>query len=397
MLTWPPKKLIWPQQQQTSSFSPPSLHLLIRKAMFGHISAASTLSILAVLRVTFDYVASLCHPTEASISPTSTSDFGVRPLLPDAGPPHTPEHATAVANCSRDVPADYLPADPYPESMVFYTKAISAIGGYTHESDDVVPCSIPCAYASTEAKADATAQRTEINNTKKRVHPEAPEQAAPSAPAAKKRQAAQSTLTAMSFCRNDMPYGEAEADAFQKQALPDRVDAVLFVRLKGRLVGLSTDGWKCKKKNAVNAICANVDFQPKSYLLELIDVTELNKDGPSLCEQFAAMIDRVEVVHGCIIIYFTMDADGGSNKGRKLLGKLRPWLILPSCWAHQLILGDYFKVNDMAAIIAEDATGLIAWINNHQNELKAWRAVLLKLLEYFNQDSFPCSRTLESW
>ncbi|KAJ6567464.1 hypothetical protein B0H10DRAFT_2238699 [Mycena sp. CBHHK59/15] len=45
----------------------------------------------------------------------------------------------------------------------------------------------------------------------------------------------------------------------------------------------------------------------------------------------------------------------------------RPWLILPSCWAHQfqLILGDYFKVNDTAAVIAEDATGLIAWLNNH--------------------------------
>jgi hypothetical protein len=30
-----------------------------------------------------------------------------------------------------------------------------------------------------------------------------------------------------------------------------------------------------------------------------------------------------------------------------------------------LILGDYFKVNDTAAVIAEDATGLIAWLNNH--------------------------------
>ncbi|KAJ6561338.1 hypothetical protein B0H10DRAFT_2445673 [Mycena sp. CBHHK59/15] len=180
--------------------------------------------------------------------------------------------------------------------------------------------SIPCAYASTEAKADATAQRAEINNTKKRVHPEAPEQAAPSAPAAKKRQAAQSTLTAMSFRRNDMPYGEAEADAFQKQALraiisgglplsafedhemkvlfgmmrttapafmpsgkvaggrllnaaANRVDAVLFVRLKGRLVGLSTDGWKCKKKNAVNAICANVDFQFNTFKTEILSLT----------------------------------------------------------------------------------------------------------------------------
>ncbi|KAJ6620999.1 hypothetical protein B0H10DRAFT_1945637 [Mycena sp. CBHHK59/15] len=107
--------------------------------MFGHISAASTLSIPAALRVTFAFpllhhVASPCHPTEASISPTSASDFGVRPLLPDAGPPHAPERATAVANCSRDAPAHYLPADPYPESKVFYTKAISVIGGYTHEA-----------------------------------------------------------------------------------------------------------------------------------------------------------------------------------------------------------------------------------------------------------------------
>ncbi|KAJ6610634.1 ribonuclease H-like domain-containing protein [Mycena sp. CBHHK59/15] len=135
--------------------------------------------------------------------------------------------------------------------------------------------------------------------------------------------------------------------------------------LKGKFAGLSTDGWKCKRKNAVNAICANVDF--KSYLIELIDVTKLNKDGASLCEQFVGMIDRVELLHGCIIIYFTTDADGGSNKGRKLLAKLRPWLILPSCWAHQfqLILGDDFKVNNMAAVIAEDATALIAWINNH--------------------------------
>ncbi|KAJ6632370.1 hypothetical protein B0H10DRAFT_2183124 [Mycena sp. CBHHK59/15] len=91
-------------------------HLLIRKAMFGHILAASTLSIPAVLRVTFAFpllhhVASPCYPTEASISPTSASDFGVRPLLPDAGLPHVPEHATAVANCSHDAPADYLPAD----------------------------------------------------------------------------------------------------------------------------------------------------------------------------------------------------------------------------------------------------------------------------------------------
>ncbi|KAJ6624908.1 hypothetical protein B0H10DRAFT_1942868 [Mycena sp. CBHHK59/15] len=102
---------------------------------------------------------------------------------------------------------------------------------------------------------------------------------------------------------------------------------------------VSTDGWKSKQKDAINAICANVDFK-------LIEVTTLKKDRPSQCKQFAQMIDCIEVNHGCIVIYFTMDADGGSKKGHLLLGKKQLWLILPLCWAHQfqLILGDYFKL-----------------------------------------------------
>ncbi|KAJ6573333.1 ribonuclease H-like domain-containing protein [Mycena sp. CBHHK59/15] len=139
----------------------------------------------------------------------------------------------------------------------------------------------------------------------------------------------------------------------------------------------STDGWKSQRKDSVNALCANIDF--KSYLLELIDVTELKKDGASQCEQFAAMIDRIELKHGCIVIYFTTDADGGSKKGRLLLGKIRPWLILPSCWAHQfqLILGDYFKVYHFAAVIAEEATELIAWINNHSRQGSQWGIIIV--------------------
>ncbi|KAF8182480.1 hypothetical protein K438DRAFT_1975604 [Mycena galopus ATCC 62051] len=49
-------------------------------------------------------------------------------------------------------------------------------------------------------------------------------------------------------------------------------------------------------------------------------------------------------------------------------GKQRPWVVVPSYWAHQfqLILGDYFKVYPYAAEISEQATVLIGWINNHR-------------------------------
>ncbi|KAJ6624745.1 ribonuclease H-like domain-containing protein [Mycena sp. CBHHK59/15] len=274
-----------------------------------------------------------------------------------------------------------------------------------------------CLNASAEAKVDAAAQRKQ-EESKKRARSHSPDG---TEPAPKKQQQLQGTLTAMVFRRNDMPYGKDEKDAVQRQALraivsgglplgafEDHEMLVLFgmlrstapaimptgkvvggklldaaaadvelettKALKDKKAGMSTDGWKGKNKDAVNAICANAGF--KLYLIELVEVTALNKDGPALCEQFAGMIDRIELKHGCTIIYFTTDADGGSNKGRKLLGIKRPWLILPSCWAHQfqLILGDYFKVNDMAAMIAEDATALISWINNHGKVRKIFDA-----------------------
>ncbi|KAJ6563447.1 ribonuclease H-like domain-containing protein, partial [Mycena sp. CBHHK59/15] len=157
-------------------------------------------------------------------------------------------------------------------------------------------------------------------------------------------------------------------------AAAEKIDIRIAKQLKNRNLGLCTDGWKSQSKAAINALCANVDF--RSFLIELLDVTALKKDGPSQCKQFAEMIDRVELQNGCIVIYFTTDADGGAKKGRLLLGKIRPWLILPSCWAHQfqLILGDYFKVNDIAAGIAEEATALIAWINNHGKVRKLFDA-----------------------
>ncbi|KAJ6603954.1 ribonuclease H-like domain-containing protein [Mycena sp. CBHHK59/15] len=175
-------------------------------------------------------------------------------------------------------------------------------------------------------------------------------------------------------------------------AAAEKIDIRIAKQLKNRNLGLCTDGWKSQSKAAINALCANVDFRvrpelnlpeivdrlspKKSFLIELLDVTALKKDGPSQCKQFAEMIDRVELQNGCIVIYFTTDADGGAKKGRLLLGKIRPWLILPSCWAHQfqLILGDYFKVNDIAAGIAEEATALIAWINNHGKVRKLFDA-----------------------
>jgi hypothetical protein len=112
-----------------------------------------------------------------------------------------------------------------------------------------------------------------------------------------------------------------------------------------------------------------------------------------MADQYESIIDQVEAKYKCIIIYFTTDSDSGSKEGRQLLEIRRPWLLSPSCWAHQvrvkswqlgspgltdlkfqLVLGDYFWVYIFAANIAESATDLIGWINNHGKVRKMFDA-----------------------
>ncbi|KZP22392.1 hypothetical protein FIBSPDRAFT_690520, partial [Athelia psychrophila] len=222
----------------------------------------------------------------------------------------------------------------------------------------------------------------------------------------------QTSLLPHAFKGNDMPFSPPEAAAFQAQALRAVISANLPFRvfedlemiklfemmrskapdvlpsrkviggrlldeagavveskidklIRAEIVGLTADGWKSLTKSAVNGICVNVNY--KSYTLQLVDVTSANKDGIAMANQFESIIDQVESRYDCTVAYFVTDADGGSKKGRVLLGKRRPYLIVPSCWAHQfqLTLGDYFKEYEYAQEISEAATALIGWINNH--------------------------------
>src|SRR6266545_952824 len=122
----------------------------------------------------------------------------------------------------------------------------------------------------------------------------------------------------------------------------------------------------------------------QTHLVDLILATAHKKDGVSMCQAFEGMIDSAENLYGVIIIAFCCDNDGGSQRGRKDLILKRLWLFGPPCCAHQvtsrispsllnnnfsiqfqLILGEYFSVNQEAAETAEEATDLISWVLNH--------------------------------
>ena len=71
-------------------------------------------------------------------------------------------------------------------------------------------------------------------------------------------------------------------------------------------------------------------------MVELIQVTAAAKDGPALCHLFMDIITRLQLLYICFVYYFVTDADGGSKKGRNLLGVECPWILTPSCFAHQV-------------------------------------------------------------
>ncbi|KAJ6599536.1 hypothetical protein B0H10DRAFT_1959058 [Mycena sp. CBHHK59/15] len=164
---------------------------------------------------------------------------------------------------------------------------------------------VACPHASAEAKADATAQHKEVAG-KKRAQTDASEVMEPPP-----KMQLQQTL--MPYQKNDMPFSKSEANALHAQALSQCYgslktpkmkilfgmlcttapaiiptgkvlggwlldDAAADVELKtmkvlkGKNVGLSMDGWKCKKKDAINAICANMDFKACEAFWIVIDI-----------------------------------------------------------------------------------------------------------------------------
>ncbi|THU79220.1 hypothetical protein K435DRAFT_884527 [Dendrothele bispora CBS 962.96] len=316
-----------------------------------------------------------------------------------------------------------------------YNEALQAVGTIRGEKNCMIihilgpkrgNTSLPCPYASQEAKNEAEKQRAEEEKKKERKDGEEGKSNAGRSSTLKRaitndsepqnsgtqshsvvppsKRFKQSKLK--TFNALDMPFSKEEAAAVKAQALraivsskakeglfedpemlklvkmlrkdavevmptarviggrllneaASKVEGKLEERLKGQHLGISTDQWKNIRKDSIAAVCINVDG--KAYTIKLCEVTALNKDGEVQCAEFERMIDEVENKYDCVVLYLVTDADGGSKKGRVLLGKKRPWLIVPSCWAHQfqLTLGDYFKVYQFGAAIAEDATFLV--------------------------------------
>ncbi|CAK5276915.1 unnamed protein product [Mycena citricolor] len=143
------------------------------------------------------------------------------------------------------------------------------------------------------------------------------------------------------------------------------IDAQTKAQVSGKEVLMCTDGWRSNRKDAVGGVTLNVQF--KSHLVDVMRTNQWGKDGESMKLHFTAMIEKAEKDLGCIVIGFLTDNDGGSKKGRLLLAIAKPYLFTFPCCAHQgqLILGDYLKENEAAAILLGELIDVVNWINSH--------------------------------
>ncbi|KAJ7754674.1 ribonuclease H-like domain-containing protein [Mycena maculata] len=143
------------------------------------------------------------------------------------------------------------------------------------------------------------------------------------------------------------------------------IDAEIAAQVKGQDVLLCTDGWRSNQKDAVGGISLTHKF--KSLLVNILRTNQLRKDGESLKQQFEEMIDETEKKLECNVIAFLTDNDGGSKKGRNLLAAARLYLLTFPCCAHQgqLLLGDYLKENEEAALLMGELIDFVNWLNSH--------------------------------
>ncbi|KAJ6596587.1 hypothetical protein B0H10DRAFT_2441868 [Mycena sp. CBHHK59/15] len=216
-----------------------------------------------------------------------------------------------------------------------------------------------------------------------------------------KKQQTQSTLSSLTFRRNDMPYGTEEKDALQKQALrtiissgspfglfEDQEMQILFgmirttapgilptgkvvggrllngaaedielrlnKRLKNRNVGLCTDGWKSQRKDSVNALCANIDFKARNNHKSTATLLSVPRYRDLLEDQ---------------------DDEDSTERGRALVTSVEGWRTEVAKW-----IGDTRAAERMETELVSEGEANDEFSSRLPTRVPAWKPMTLQVL-----------------
>ncbi|KAJ3497528.1 hypothetical protein NLJ89_g10338 [Agrocybe chaxingu] len=173
----------------------------------------------------------------------------------------------------------------------------------------------------------------------------------------------------VSFCQKYIPDARLPSrkvltNRILPRALKD-VRAGIMAKAFGGLATVQCDGWT--GENFQHLIAFMISTKRQIFTVQVNDTTTERKTAEKLLDQMLEVLDKLDKEWKVRVIAFTTDASGESRKARRLLRERRPDLVTPDCYAHQvnLIVGDYFKANDTAFLVAaSQANELITWLRS---------------------------------
>ncbi|KAK6978267.1 hypothetical protein R3P38DRAFT_2393789, partial [Favolaschia claudopus] len=142
----------------------------------------------------------------------------------------------------------------------------------------------------------------------------------------------------LSFFQEHLPQANLPSrNVLTRRLIPQTLKA-MQIEVRGPLKNMpgtvQADGWS--GINSHHLIAFMVAVNGKIYTVRVHDASLERKTAENLLKLMLEVLDTLEKEWGLVPIGFTTDASGESRKARRLLLQLRPWLICPDCYAHQI-------------------------------------------------------------
>ncbi|KAJ7721951.1 ribonuclease H-like domain-containing protein [Mycena maculata] len=136
----------------------------------------------------------------------------------------------------------------------------------------------------------------------------------------------------------------------------------------GRLGTGQCDGWKSGAKAAIITTSVTVDIQ--LYMIAAHDVSPERKTADNLLQIVLEDMEYCEEL-GIIMIAYCTD-DGGDARGMRVrLKRVKPKLLIPPCWGHQvnLIVAEVLELDVPCMLSIDDGLNIVKWFTNHSRAI----------------------------
>ncbi|KAJ7758153.1 ribonuclease H-like domain-containing protein [Mycena maculata] len=136
----------------------------------------------------------------------------------------------------------------------------------------------------------------------------------------------------------------------------------------GRLSTGQCDGWKSSAKAAIITTSVTVDIQ--LYMIAAHDVSPERKTADNLLQIVLEDMEYCEEL-GIIMIAYCTD-DGGDARGMRVrLKRVKPKLLVPPCWGHQvnLIVAEVLELDVPCMLSIDDGLNIVKWFTNHSRAI----------------------------